>query len=314
MENDKKYLQFPLFILRNLIIDKKNTINNIFLYGIYKFSSQIKYDLSEVARQLMYKYYRSELTNDLSEAMEMYIDNGTIDIDEDYNGFNGSEFNPEIEIEQLMKIFETDSDFKNNAIELHRIKQAYEILGFEPNYVSCMNTAKQIEKSIPEKEPFPMVNKKLLFDFRDNEKSEFDLMQLACYISIQSILGQKSYCPTNKDMIICRAFGYSSIKHLPKEMTPAIKELFCKYMNRYHKDKIIQQLELNWNVLTYCPGMRGFYIGINGKITLDQLVLIAETKKKKNQINELKIKKNEAKEKALQQLNKRQQLNKGNEF
>jgi hypothetical protein len=103
-------------------------------------------------------------------------------------------------------------------------------------------------------------------------------------------------------------FGYASHKHLPKKFSPAIKELINKYSFRYHIDKVLTELELNWNVLTYSNNIRGMYVAMKDKISLDALVLAAETKKKKSQIEKLKAAKNEAKKKALQQLNKGQHL------
>lgn len=314
MKSNEKYLQFPLLLIRGLFTDKEKTMNDIIQFGIYRFAKRINYELHDVARQLMFYYYRhrSDLTSDLNKTMRMYVNDEMIEIDEDYNGFSFENFNPETAIQQIQEIFNTDHDFKNNAIEFYRMKQSYDFLGIKGNLSNCLKAGKQIEKTIPENEPFPMINKNLLFEYRDHDKSEFDLMQLAAYISIRSILGKKSYCRTTQEMIICRAFGYASKKRLPGEMQPVIKELFSKYQKRHHIDRVKQHLELNWNILIYSNHIRGLYVALKNKITIDNLALIAETKKKKNQIAKLKDAKQEAKEKALQHLNKERQLNKGN--
>jgi hypothetical protein len=156
----------------------------------------------------------------------------------------------------------------------------------------------------------PMISKSLLFDFRDNEKKEIDLIQLVSYIAVKSILGVKSFVKTNKMHIVCRMFGYSSVKHLPVKMPTNINSLFLKYSNRYHIDKVLMQLELNWNVITYSNKIRGMYIAMSNKTSIEQLALLAETRKHKNRIAEHKKKKKEATAKALEQLNKEQQLNK----
>jgi hypothetical protein len=307
MESKEKYLQFPLFLLRELLTDKEKTIEKIIKYGIYRFSKIQKYELYDVAKQIMYCYYRKQgdLTNNLLEITQSYIDAEMIDLDEDYSGFSFENFNPETEINQLLEIFETDLNFKEKSIEFYLIRQAYVFLGITGNFENCLKVGKQIEKTIPEKEPFPMISKRLLFEFRDNDKSEFDLMQFAVYIAIRSILGKKSYCKTNKEMIICRSFGYASKKHLPAKMHPIIKELFSKYMKRYHINNLIESLKLNWKVLIYSKYIRGFYVGMSNKISLEAIILIAETKKKKNQIATLKRNEFEIREKVLQQLNKK---------
>jgi len=313
MENKEKYFQFPLFLMRGLFIDKEKALNDIISYGIYHFS-KMDYDIEEVAKQLMYGYYRSGLTNDLIVLTQSYIDKESIEIDEDNNSFYGSEFNPETEVYQLLEIFENDNNFKEKAIEFFQIKQAYSFLGIEGSVENTLKAGKAIEKIIPEKEPFPNISKSLVFDFRDNEKSEFDLIQFAAYISIRSILGRKGYCKTNKKMIISRMFGYKSNKDLPDEMDPAIKDLFIKYSNRYHIDKVLLHLELNWNIITYSRNIRGLYVGNGNKVSIADLVLFAETKKKKRKIENLKSAKIEAREKALQQLNKEPHLNKQNNY
>jgi hypothetical protein len=335
METKETYFQFPLFLLRDLIEDKEKTLNNILRYGAYSFSQKLFSNLEATAKQLMYEYYRGDLPNDLFKNVNMYIIEDKIQIDEDYNGFHGSEFNPEVEIEQLLNIWETDNKFKNRALELHKMKLAFNFIGITGNFDNAYNVGEQISNSISPGEPMPMINKELLFQFRDNEKTEFELIQLACYIGIRSILGVKSYWPTNKKMILCRAFGYSSIKVLPKEMrlyldysfldsnrkslidtlklSPETMQLpFYKYSNRYQVDKVLKCLELNnWNLHFYSNQMRGLYVGIKKKISLETLVLIAETNKQKNKVEKLKQDKNNARQKALQQLNKEPQLNKG---
>jgi hypothetical protein len=240
--------------------------------------------------------------------IQRYVDCETIILDEDYNGFSASEFNPETAIGQITELFDTDPDFKEKAIEFYQIRQAYSFLSINGNFDNCLKHGKEIERTIPDHEPYPNVNIKKLFEYRDENKTEFDLMQFACYIGIHSILGKKPYCRTNKEHILCRAFGYASKNHLPETMNPYTKELFNKYLKRYHIDRILQSLEIGWNIQIYSHNIRGLYIGLKNKITLDSMILHAETKKKKNQIENLKQEKNEARKKALQQLNKGQQL------
>jgi hypothetical protein len=304
--SDERYLQFPLFLIRDFFTDKERAINDIITYGIYCYSKKVNYSLEEVSRQVMYGYYRGGLTHELKRVLERYIVDAQIEIDEDYNGFNGKTFNPETEIEQILHLFEADSNFKALAIEYFQIKEAYKFLKFNRNFDNCLKKGKQIDKLIPPHDPFPMINMQRLLNFRENAKTEFEIAQFLAYISIRSILGIKFYCRTNKEMIVCRMFGYASKKQLPNQMNPKLKELFDKYSNRYHIDKVLQCLELNWNIRTYSKNMRGLYVSVKNKISIDNLALIAERKKKINQINALKAEKNQAKEKALQQLNKEQ--------
>jgi len=312
METTEKYLQFPLFLIRGMLINKTEVINKIIYYGIYKYSTKFSYTIKDASKNLMFYYYRKkdELTDNLRITIETYIEKEMIVIDEDYNGFHGKGFDPDTEIEQLNLIMEKDIDFRNKVIEFYQMQLSYSSLEITGNIQNCLKKGKEIEEQIPIGEPMPMISKSLLFDFRDNEKKEIDLIQLVSYIAVKSILGVKSFVKTNKMHIVCRMFGYSSVKHLPVKMPTNINSLFLKYSHRYHIDKVLTQLELNWNVLTYSNNIRGMYVAMSNKINIEQLVLSAETRKHKNRIAELKRQKKEATAKALEQLNKEQQLNK----
>ena len=307
-QSNERYLQFPLFLLNEIFTDKEAAINDILKYGIYNYSTKFEVKPYEVAKQLIYDLYRGELSKDLKRQINA-LKSDVIGCNEDYNGFNADgTFEPTDEIEVLLEKFADDIQFYKNATEHYRLHLAYQSLGISGNKEQCAKVAKDIRKRIPKAEPMPMINPKFLFEFRDKDKTEYDLIQLVGFIAVKSILGVKKYAKTNKAHIVCRMLGYSSVKHIPDTLTANIKDLLHKYSQRYHIDKLILQLELNWNVLTYSNNLRGMYVAISNKTTIEQLALIAETQKQKHKVEALKRAKNEAKEKALQQLNKGQQL------
>jgi hypothetical protein len=304
METKEKYLQFPLFLLRDMLVNKEDTINRIFTYGVYKYSTKFSYTVEDASKNLMYFFYRKkrELTSYLSETLNTYIESEILVLDEDYNGFNGKEFEPTFEMEQLDKIYRTDAEFLNRVIEFYQMQLSFNSIGINGGIEFCLNSAKEIEKQIPPNEPQPMISKSLLFEFRDNPKSEFDLIQFLAYIAIKSILGKNPYAKVNKKLVISRMFGYSSIKHLPDKLKPGLNELRAKYLHRYHFDELKLKLVENWNVITYSNKMRGFYVAIKNKVSIDELALNAEAKKKKNRIEALKKQQKEATAKALAKL------------
>ncbi len=309
MKTDERYLQFPLSLLRDLFTDKKKVIDQIIRYGIYRYSKSFSYTLNDVSRQLMYAYYRNDLSSDLLKAMTTYVNDELIELDEDYNGFGDTKFSPDIEVEQLLGIFESDKEFEGKAIEYYQMHLSYQSLGLTGSIEQALKVAKEIEKHIPANDPMPMISRTHLFNFRDHDKTEFELAQFTVFIALRSIIGGKrQYAKTNKLHIASRMFGYASHKHLPDKFSPAIKELFNKYTNRYHIDKVLQELELNWNVKIYSKNMRGMLVAMGNKIKMEDLILAAETQKRKNRIEALIKSKDEARVKALQQLNKGEQL------
>ncbi len=309
-KEDEKYVQFPLFLIREMFIDKKEAIEKIFNYGIYNYSTKYHYQKREVAKQLIYDNYRGNLSTILEFQIKA-LESDIIGIDECAVFDNKGEYDPSFELFELERIFSVNDELYKNAVEHYQMHMAFKSLGITGNIEQTIKSAKEIERQLPEHEPMPMISKTHLFNFRDNVKSEIEIAQFVAYIALRSIIGGKrQYAKTNKLHIVSRMFGYASHKHLPKKLTPAIKELLKKYSHRYHIDKVLQHLELNWNVLTYSNNIRGMYVAMENKISIDALALAAETKKQKNRINELKNAKAKAKEKALQQLNKGQQLNK----
>ncbi len=303
---DDRYFQFPLFLLRDLMTDKKSTLNDIIKYGLYSYSETIQTNMIDVITQLMYCYYRhrNDLTGNLQKSMQLYIGNGKLCLDEDYCGFDSNNFYPENEINQLTEIFKNDIDFQNEAIEFIKIRKSYSYFGVDGDYEKCIIVGKEIQSEIPKGEPMPMVNKNQLFEFRDNDKTEFELMQFAVNIAIRSIIGERSYSKTNKQLILCRAFGYNTIKHLPESMP----EVYRKYSNRYHIDKVLQRLEVdNWNLIFYGRNIRGIYIGIKKRISLEKLIEVAEKKKYKTRIEELKATKKATLQKVLNDIQKQKE-------
>jgi hypothetical protein len=316
-ENETKYIQFPLFLIRGIFTDKKAVINKILDYGIYRYSSRFDCTLYNVARQLIYDHYNDKLAMELKKCIKA-LNSDIIGRNDDYRGFDAEgQFTPMDEISELCTALNDkhNFNFERLAIEHYQMHLALKSLGITASSEYILKQGKQIEKEIPAKEPMPMLSVKLLFEFRDNEKSEFDIAQLLAYMAIRSILGTKPYVKTNTKHITARMFGYSSHKAKPDELNPAIKDLISKYNSRHHMSKLLLQLKLNWHVVIYSRHTRGLYVGIN--VSLDTLAMAAEKKKQKFKIELLKKAEIEAQQKAQnflkQHLNIGRQLNKDGE-
>jgi hypothetical protein len=275
-EFPRKYLQFPLFLIREMFVQKEATINKIINYGIYRMGMNQKYDLSNVARQIVYEHYRGNLSTEIKRRLNNY-DLEYFGQDEDYNGFSGTTFEPIDELNEISVLLDKDPQLKTLCIEFHCTRQSMQILNITGNIENIIKCAKQTEKRINAKEVFPMIGKHTLFHYRDNHKTETELAQLLAYIAIRSIIGEKGFTKTNKPHIICRMFGYKSIKDIE---SITVSDIFKKYSNRYHIDKTLKALELDWHVCVYSNKTRGLFISLSNKIPLKKLVEIAEQKKR----------------------------------
>jgi hypothetical protein len=309
METKKPtYLQFPLYIMRDLITNKKQAIDKILDYGIYNGRKFIEYSIYDVAIHTMYCYYRGGGTKELDKLIKKLVANDEIEIDSETDGFTPKgEFAPDVE--KLLACFEKDVHLCELAKENYLVSRSLKMLKIKGTVQYIIDSAKKIEVVKPSKDPLPMVNCSMLFDFRDNEKSEFQLIQFACYLGIRSTIGKKGFCKTNKQHILARAFGYSSIKEIPKNFTDSdeikrgyLGNLFKKYSGRYHIDKVLKSLESTWGVFILSKNLRGMLIGIASKTTLDEMAthLVISNKKYKDKL--LSDAKNQAIERAKEKL------------
>ena len=272
----RRYVQFPLFLLHDILTDKNETINKILNYGIYHYAMAIEYDLNNVARQICYHNYRRSLDKDIIAQLNKY-DFEFFGNDEEYNGFVGANFIPEDEMIELLELFESDPLLKATCIEYYRINQAFKLLNLTGDASTIKATVKGIKSQIKPRQVFPMIGTHLLFNYRDSDKSEYDIIQLMAYVSISSIIGVKPFAKTNKQFILKRMFGENSAD-----------DARDKYEKRYHWEKLIFKLQTNWKVNIYSNRTRGIWVSIGKKYPLPILIEHAEKVKAKNSIKNFK--------------------------
>jgi hypothetical protein len=137
--------------------------------------------------------------------------------------------------------------------------------------------------------PFVGINKEVWFDYYKNidDKTEYQIALLAAHQAIKSILGQKAATKTNKRMIVARMFGFTS----PKEIKEP-SELMQKYSQRYWMDKLITDLELNWNLKTFSNHLRGMYVSYD--LDYKEIARISEASKQSAKVKNLKALKKQA--------------------
>jgi hypothetical protein len=159
-----------------------------------------------------------------------------------------------------------------------------------------LNKVKDLFYTIPIGSPYVGIERDIVYDYYNNEKSEFDIICLSAFLCIRSILGTKSYCKTNKYLIHARMLGYSTPKDLPSNLTP----LEEKYKIRWHMDKVMQELQTDWYLKTISNHQRGMYVSFD--LSLDELAAKSEMNKQFTKAKKLKALKKEAIQKAKTQL------------
>lgn len=186
---NESYFQFPLCHLKVLYKNSETGLNLIISYSIVNLAKKLPYSQNDVARQLMYDYYRNEgkIHNSLRICVAKYIKKVELTYDGDYNGFSGTgnEFEFEPSGDELRSIFLEDKEFYQLAILHYQIHCAAKVLNVSLG--SIENTMRNYEKanSLVEsheskygKDPTPGIKTSLLFEIRD--KKNYDEMVLIC--------------------------------------------------------------------------------------------------------------------------------------
>ena len=125
MENEFRYIHFPLFLIKHLYTpeNQHTAISNIFDVGIYNYSKQFDFDETAAYSQIIYCYYRGGLTNKLQNHLQNLYDNDVLTLDQDYNGFNGSKFEP-YELDEFCEYVKDQVEFKELCFEFYKMDSA----------------------------------------------------------------------------------------------------------------------------------------------------------------------------------------------
>lgn len=290
MNYQPKYIQFPVNMLSTIFDNPKRFFDQVISVGSSMYAGKVKADTVEVARQLIYHYItdpQKKLTNELNRFIKSKdgsrVDGQLFSIcdDRQYYFAESGKFNCMADDQVLAAILEAHPEKLRAAKAWYKHLIACHYLSIQ--VLNMQNITNTVESNNIEGQPLCMVNLDIVWDFKKNTKSENQIAQFAAYASIKSILGKKPVLLTNKQHIVARMFGAKSIKTLPAKKHP----LFEKYMNRYHIDKILEQLELHWGLkVMTAPGLHGMYVSF--KMDYEQLAVFAENRKLKNKRKELK--------------------------
>ena len=285
-EKKAMYFQLGIILLRDLRNNKVKCLNNILDYGVYRYAEGMKIDRQKMIRQTIYELYAKKLPDSIDWQLNIYIDRGQLTHDEHYKGFGCDGYDPETETEELDNILKNDLDLDSEIEHWYRCRQTCEFYGIKGDMLSAYERGKKIAENMPDKEPTGMISKYKLFEFREKEKSAYELDVLAVVIGMGSILGKGVYFPTNKNMIFSRAYGYKDINQLRAD-TKVAGEFNDRWkvkdgeLNEYRTNKILNDIEEGgWNLYRYSDRMRGMYIAYKNKIELENLKEVVKTKKK----------------------------------
>ena len=126
------------------------------------------------------------------------------------------------------------------------------------------------------------INLKTFWEYYKMSKTDFEWRCLILFLALKSIISVGNYRKSTNDALFSRANGFATIEDYVNSGRFELKE--------FRRQKVITELELNWNLKYYSRQVRGFYFSF--KLSLRELMQIAESKrtesKKKKLDNEKK--------------------------
>ena len=296
---EHRYLQFPLCLLKETYTDPVAGINLMIGYGIINYAIKQTYALRDVARQLVYDWYRDRDNMSIKTVriISKAIDREEFIEDEDYNGFSGDTFEPDDNIDQVLELFNDNTDMRDRAIFDYQMHTACQLLNIDKhstgNTFALYSEANKIKEDFeaehgPDAMPYCKVS--LLFDFRGNP-AEIDLLR--AFIGCSSLIGQREFTGTHKTVILSRMIGAKSNKALDKLLDITTTATYNYYSNRRHFDRLMDRLADHHFIMTLTRKDRGI-IYISKYMEPEDLAARIKAAKDTKAAKDLKKRRNEA--------------------
>jgi hypothetical protein len=272
MEDKQKYFFVPISLIRGFVTETEQTITNIARYGALTFSRTDK--VTDLSDDYFFEQFIYLLRNE-PDNVPSDLTNQMRDFDTDRNGFNvDGEWESAEAVEELKDYLTDDAELKDEILDFCKYRSAYNFYYLSGSVADAYEWAKEIEKTIPAKTSTVMINNNSLMDFIWKKKTEKEKMRYAVYMGICSIVGEKKYSKTNRDLIFARALGYHSVAEVTDD------KLWEKYNTRRRIITFLERLELENKIVFYTTKtMRGINVGYHGKITFTKMVENIQTKK-----------------------------------
>lgn len=183
------------------------------------------------------------------------------------------------------------------SLQLNSGSMAMEFYGLPKQkdvYDKIVNRGRILRDSF-HRPPLTSVKTDIIFEFRDNQKTEFEIAVFTCFCGLRSIIGTKPCVKTNNAYLIARMFGFKSVEEFERcePKPPYYQNYFSTAQSiRYQlTEKIIEkELELEWGLAYYSSHMRGFYASFD--IGIKKLAKYADKNRKSVRLKQFKDKKN----------------------
>lgn len=235
MENGRKYINFPLPLVRRVLTDGQRGIDLAINFAVFRASLTVKAERRAAYSQLIYMAARhaEQVPDDLQEEVDDYFDGDFSEI-----------INEKGVDEDITADFMANSGKDNEAaiLEWYRVYLAQEICGVKlgslPQTIEVGHEyAAFASGNVP-----VSVSTDMIFRLRDGLRTEYDRMKCAMYLAIRSLAGN-DVALTTATAIKWRAFGCRNGEELNAALKDKrLKSIWEKWTSRYYYRTILDEL------------------------------------------------------------------------
>lgn len=143
------------------------------------------------------------------------------------------------------------------------------------------------------------ISRTVFWDYYNNEKSQWQIIELLGYLAIKSIVGKQPSRKVGEKLLKARMSGLHAIKD--GAIDSSIEEFLTESKMRSLKTRLC----LNWGMKKSPTKARGFWVSMGNKTSLVGLIISSKVNSRKNKIKRLKEQEREALRKAEEYLKKK---------
>lgn len=307
MESKLNYIRFPIYFIRDMLVDKDVGIRKMLLFGYCMAADRLDVDEYNAYRQTVYCYYqyvkapdsmRAIIPTFIKEEIEVLIGNGLFDYDPDHYGFGcDGVLDVEHEISQLMEYGRKEPKFHKMVLEYHRIRSTAELFGISVTDIdSVIAQYRKYSEESTKHTRWVSIKIGLLFEYMNQPKTEYQVMLLAAYMGVKAIIGNESYKRTTYPYIMANMFGCidddERQRILAQPENSKLKELYDKYTTRKVFGRINKDLQKDGFVREWLPhGKSGTFVStkLSHKMFLREVAKELDGRKKSSTKHEVSV-------------------------
>ncbi|MBU0676921.1 MAG: hypothetical protein KJ626_02300 [Verrucomicrobia bacterium] len=258
--SDKRYINFPLFMLANTPANPQRGIQRIANYVLWKYARSCRRDPEAALIQLAYTVSRGDRTSLPMDVKDLLVRDDVVEFSEASSDAFIEPDGFEVGMKEMLEAdpIELDEYEQTALVDWLALRDAgsffdrrindYDSIALEGN---C--TQRELEAYAARTGPlaYASVPASYFFEVYDSTKDIETMRLFRCVAAVRSLVGKKRFAGTVKDMLRARMMGAKSTGCLSSldENCEALHAEYEELKSRYRFDRILRE-----------GAVRGFYV------------------------------------------------------